>query len=151
MAGLTNKQKREWAQMLFCKEMLTQKEIAEKVGVSEVTVSSWVKKFEWRDLQTSHTLSKDYLLADARRQLQELNEVIMSREKGERFPTSKEGDVKIKLSAEIKNLLSEVDVNHIIDVSAEFINWLKPQDFKAAQEFTELMDGFISHKLKNRR
>lgn len=150
MAGLTNQQKREWAQMLYCKEMLTQKEIAAKVGISEQSLTSWVKKYKWKDLQDSYTLSKDYLLADARKQLGELNNVINTREPGKRFPDSKEGDIKIKLSAEIKNLLTEVDLNDIIDVSTEFINWLKPMDFEKAREFTTLMDSFITHKLKQR-
>ena len=43
MADLTNKQKKEWAGMLYLKENLTQQEIAEKVGVSRITVNTSVR------------------------------------------------------------------------------------------------------------
>jgi DNA-binding transcriptional regulator LsrR (DeoR family) len=42
MTELTTKKKKEWAAMLYLKESLTQAEIADKVGVSKVTMSKWV-------------------------------------------------------------------------------------------------------------
>ena len=47
MADLTIKQKKEWAAMLYLKENLTQVEIAEKTGVSKVTINKWVKGEKW--------------------------------------------------------------------------------------------------------
>ena len=41
MADLTNAQKKEWAKTLYLKENLTQQEIADRVGVSRVSVSNW--------------------------------------------------------------------------------------------------------------
>ena len=43
MAALNNSQKKQWAQTLYLRENLTQLEIAERVGVSRVTVSKWVR------------------------------------------------------------------------------------------------------------
>ncbi len=43
MADLTNAQKKEWAKTLYLKENLTQQEIADRVGVSRVSVSNWVR------------------------------------------------------------------------------------------------------------
>jgi transcriptional regulator with XRE-family HTH domain len=40
MANLTIEQRREWAQLLYTKENLTQKEIAERVGISVQTMSN---------------------------------------------------------------------------------------------------------------
>ena len=42
MADLSNLQKKEWAKLLFTKENLTQQEIAERVGVSRVTINKWI-------------------------------------------------------------------------------------------------------------
>ena len=44
MAGLTNKQKKEWAYTEYVITNLSQKEAAAKVGVSVVTMSKWVKE-----------------------------------------------------------------------------------------------------------
>ena len=43
MADLSNAQKKEWAKTLYLRENLTQQEIADRVGVSRVTVSNWVR------------------------------------------------------------------------------------------------------------
>ena len=49
MADLTNAQKKEWAKTLYLRENLTQQEIAERVGVSRVTVSNWVRSGKWEE------------------------------------------------------------------------------------------------------
>ena len=47
MAELTNEQKKAWAKTLYTRETLTQAEIAERVGVSRVTVNNWIGKGNW--------------------------------------------------------------------------------------------------------
>ncbi len=49
MADLTNAQKKEWAKTLYLKENLTQQEIADRVGVSRVSVSNWVRAGKWEE------------------------------------------------------------------------------------------------------
>ena len=149
--ALDNDQKRQWAQLLYTKEKLTQKEIAEKVGVSPVTINRWVDKFDWKAIRDSYTMTKESELARVRTQLTLLNDMIMDREAGKRFPSSTEAAIQIKLSTTIKNLTSEVEIDEIINVGSDFINWLKPVEFEKAQEFTELFDAFIQFKLKTRR
>jgi len=149
--ALDKDQKRQWAQLLYIKENLTQKEIAERVGVSPVTVNRWVDKFGWKSLRDSFLLTKENELSRLRSQLTALNDMIMNREAGKRYPTSGEADIQSKLSSSIKNLTSQVEIDEIINVSTEFINWLKNIDFEKAQEFTDLFDTFIGHKLNTRK
>ena len=149
--ALDNNQKRQWAQLLYTKELLTQKEIAEKVGVSAVTVNRWVDKYDWKAIRDSISLTKESELARVRAQLTALNDEIMNREPGCRYPSSGEADTQVKLSTTIKNLTTEVEINEIIDVSIEFTKWLQPMDFEKAQEFAGFFDSFIRHKLKNRK
>ena len=50
---MTNEQRKEWAKLLFVKENLTQAEIAERVGVSRVTVNKWINTENWEHLKVS--------------------------------------------------------------------------------------------------
>lgn len=87
MTELSMQQKREWAKTLYLKENLTQQEIAERVGVSRITVNNWIGKNGWEMLKTSITITREEQLKSLYRQLAELNNAIMARPAGERFPT----------------------------------------------------------------
>ena len=86
MTELSMQQKREWAKTLYLKENLTQQEIAERVGVSRITVNNWIGKNGWEMLKTSITITREEQLKSLYRQLAELNNAIMARPAGERFP-----------------------------------------------------------------
>ena len=76
--ALTNKQKRDWAQTLYTKEHLLQREIAAKVDVSPITISRWVKRYHWDDLRASLSATKEQQLSNLYTQLKEINEAIAS-------------------------------------------------------------------------
>mgnify|MGYP002601704983 CR=1 FL=1 len=72
MAELTNEQKKAWAKTLYTRETLTQAEIAERVGVSRVTVNNWIGKGNWEQLKASITITREEQLKNLYRQLAEL-------------------------------------------------------------------------------
>lgn len=82
MAELTNEQKKAWAKTLYTRETLTQAEIAERVGVSRVTVNNWIGKGNWEQLKASITITREEQLKNLYRQLAELNNAIMGNRKG---------------------------------------------------------------------
>ena len=84
MTELSMQQKREWAKTLYLKENLTQQEIAERVGVSRITVNNWIGKNGWEMLKTSITITREEQLKSLYRQLAELNNAIMARPAGVR-------------------------------------------------------------------
>ena len=59
MAQLTSKQKKEWAKVLYVKENLTQKEIADKVGSTRQSVSRWISEGKWEELKVGMTLTTE--------------------------------------------------------------------------------------------
>ena len=147
MADLTNAQKKEWAKTLYMRENLTQQEIAERVGVSRVTVSNWVRAGKWEVQKAGLTLTRQEQVANLYRQVAEINRAISARAEGERFPNSKEADILGKLSAAIRNMEQETGIADIISVLTGFIEWLRPFDLEKAKELTRLADAYIKDKL----
>lgn len=143
-------QKKEMAKLLFTRESLEQKEIAERVGVSEKTVSKWVNanEGEWRRMRQSIIVTKDEQLRRIYEQIEELNTVIAQREQGKRYANSKDADTLAKLTASAKNLESEASVSEVFSVMKKFLNWLRQFDFEKARELSYTIDAFIKDMLK---
>lgn len=146
-ADLTNAQKKEWAKTLYLRENLTQQEIADRVGVSRVTVSNWVRAGKWEEQKAGLTLTRQEQVANLYRQVAEINKAISARAEGEHYPNSKEADILGKLSASIRNMEQETGIADIISVLTGFIEWLRPLDLDKAKELTRLADAYIKDKL----
>lgn len=140
---LTNTQKKEWAKTLYLKENLTQQEIAERVGVSRVSVSNWVRAGKWEEQRTGLTLTREEQVRNLYRQVAEMNRAIAARPEGERFASSAEADVIGKLSKSIRQMETEAGIADVISVLTRFIDFLRPLDLDKAKEVTNLADAFI--------
>lgn len=147
MENLTNTQKKEWAKLLFTRESLTQAEIADRVGVSRVTVNKWINSENWERLKVSLTITREEQLKNLYRQLAELNANIGERPQGERFPTAPEADTISKLANAIKKMEAEVGVADITSVFGEFLKWLRSCDVERAKEICPVLDSFVKSKL----
>ena len=147
MANLTNKQKKEWAGVLYLKENLTQAEIAEKVGVSRVTVNKWIKSEMWEKHKAGITITLEEQIGNMYRQVAEINRNIEEREEGKRFASPKEADSLIKLASAIKKMEGDAGIADIISVGTRVIEWLRQVDLEKAKEFTRYIDAFIKANL----
>ncbi|WP_129616515.1 helix-turn-helix domain-containing protein [Bacteroides cellulosilyticus] len=147
MAELTNEQKKDWAKMLYTKETLTQAEIAERVGVSRVTVNNWINKGNWEQLKTSVTMTREEQLKNQYRQLAELNEAISKKPIGQRYPNTAEADTISKITNAIKKMETEVGLSDIISVFTDLLKWLRAYDPTQAKEITPLLDAYVKSKL----
>ncbi len=147
MAQLTTKQKKEWAQLLFTKENLTQKEIADRVGVSRVTINRWAQDGKWEDLKVSITITREEQLKNLYRQLAQMNTAIAEREE-QRYPTPAEADTINKLASAIDKMESEVGLNDVLSTFKAFLSWLRKFNIEEAQRLVPLFDDFVKTKLK---
>lgn len=145
---MKNDQKKELAKLLFINERLTQKEICNRVDVSEKTLSKWVNADGWKRLRQSLIVTKEEQLRRIYEQIDELNVSISQREEGKRYANSKDADTLSKLTASAKNLESEASISDIISVSKKFLNWLRPVDLDKAKDFSNYIDSFIKDQLK---
>ncbi len=150
MAGLTAKQKKEWAKTEYIVNNLTQKEVAEKVGVSSVTVNRWVnsKDGNWDDLRRQMLVTREKQLNRLYAQLDELTRAIENREEGQRYANSKEADTINKLTTSIRAMENEASVADIVEVSKRLLNWLRPVDHVKAMEIASIFNDFIKDVLK---
>lgn len=148
MAGMTNQQKKEWAKLLYTKEQMLQKEIAEKVGVTPKTVSKWVTTEMWDKLRISLSVTREEQLSHLYSHLSEINASIASREDGERFPNAKEADTITKLSSSIDKLERESGVGEVVSAFSQFVRWLRERNLEEAQRIAPLLDDFVKYKLR---
>jgi transposase len=146
MTKKEREQIKELAKLLFVHETLTQKEIAARVGVSEVTVSKWVNEEHWDNLRASVTITKEEQLRALYRQLSEINKCIAERD--QKFATPGEADTISKLAVAIGKMETDVGISDIVSVAKKLLTWLRKTDLKRAQELTPMFDAFIKDNLR---
>lgn len=143
MSNLSKQQQKEWAKTLFISEHLTQAELADKVGVSRITMNKWIKSERWEELKVGITLTKSEQLKNLYNQVGALNKFISSKEEGKRFADSKEADILMKLSASIKKMEDDVGIAEVIEVGRKFIEFTRRIDVEKAKDLAALYDAFI--------
>lgn len=148
MAELSIKQKKDWAKLLYTREQLQQKEIAERVGISAQTVCKWVKDGRWDDLKVSITITKEEQIKALYRQLSEINQAITMRDAGKRYATTAESDTIAKLAGAIDKMESDIGLADIISTIRRFLDWLRATDLRQAQSLTPLFDAFIKDTIR---
>lgn len=144
----TIKQKKELAKLLFMRENLTQKEIAVRSGVSQATIGKWIKQEKWEQLKTSLSITREEQLANLYRQIAAINELIATRDDGQKFPTSKEADAINKIAGAIEKMERDTGLSDIISVSTKFLEWLRTSDQDKAVEISGYLDAFIKDNLR---
>lgn len=148
MAELSIKQKQEWAQQLYCDGGTTQKAIANKVGISEKTMSKWVDKYNWETLRKSLLITKQEQLSRLYDQLDNITTEIRDRDTGKNYATPAEADTIVKLTKAIEQLEEETNMADVFEIGKQFITFIQQVDFEKSKEIVDLYDGFIKHKLK---
>lgn len=83
---LTNQQKKDWAKMLYMQGELQSRQIAEKVGVSPVTMSKWSREGNWEMLRAAVTTTREEQIRNLYMQIAEMNKAIA--ERGDKYATS---------------------------------------------------------------
>lgn len=148
MAELKNAQKRDLAKDIYMLGSYTFEEIAGKVGTTRQTISRWAREGGWEDLKAGMTVGREQILKGLYRQIHEINELISTRDKGNRHASTKEADTIMKLSAAIKKMEDDIGISELISAGMRFGNWLRPVDLAKAKEFISIWDSFIKDQLR---
>lgn len=152
MSGVqTISDKQYLAKILFTREQLDQKVVAKKVGIGEKTMSKWVNDFEWKKLRNRLLLSKDEQISFMYEELEEISNKIKAKDAGERFADTKQADIRIKTTAAIRNLETDLGIHEIVDVGIKFIKFLqKAETIDIVMRINDLWHSFIQFSIKNK-
>ncbi len=146
--GLSKKEEREYAKMLFVNDRLTVEQVAERVGVSARSIGRWKTEDNWEHLRKSLLITKEKQLTHWYNQLDAMNEAIAKREPA--VPESKEADTMSKISANIKRLEVETGLGEYVEVGRKVLQFIQEVDLSHAKLFKDYFDEFISSKLKGK-
>ncbi len=144
---LSLKQKKEWAEHLFTRDNLTQKEIAFKVGTSEQTMVKWAREGNWDAKRKSLLTTKNDQLSLLYEMLDLVNKAGIESLKDNNPATNPDADRIIKLTAAIKKLESDTGIGEMIDTLKALISFAQKEDFEAAQTINKWGDLFIKDRL----
>jgi len=139
---------KDYAKILFVKDKLTQKEIAQKTEVSEKTISKWVEDGRWAKLQKNFILTREEAMGDLLNELVEINAFIKRMPEGSRFADAKLGDVRRKLVKDIKELETKASLPEIIAALKLLLDFTRKVDLKDAQLLSKYADALIKSLLK---
>jgi hypothetical protein len=141
--------KKDLAKILFTREKLDQKIVAERVGVSEKTMSNWVNAGDWRKERQRLLISKQDQLNSFYCQLENLNNLIATQ--AGQIPDTKQADIQIKLTASIRNLETDLAIADIVEAGMRFIKHIQlVGTIDQVKDFAELWNSFIQTEIKKR-
>ncbi|MCE5294830.1 MAG: hypothetical protein LLF94_09505 [Chlamydiales bacterium] len=146
MGDISRKKKKEFARLIFFQEPgVSQKDIAERVGISVVSLNKWINQEGWKEMQKSLLTSKAEQLSMLYNSLDKFNQSIRDR-KDSPYPTNKEADTLIKMTAAIRNLETETSLAEKIETGKAFLQFLRklgPQQMQFSKDVAILFDAYI--------
>ncbi len=146
MGDISRKKKKEFARLIFFQEPgVSQKDIAERVGISVVSINKWINQEGWKEMQKSLLTSKAEQLSMLYNSLDKFNQSIRDR-KDSPYPTNKEADTLIKITAAIRNLETETSLAEKIETGKAFLQFLRklgPQQMQFSKDVAILFDAYI--------
>lgn len=139
--------KKDFAKLLYTREQLDAKVVAERVGVTEKTVGRWVADGDWKKLRTRLLVTKQQQLDLIYDQIENLNRQIAESEQG--FADSKQADIMVKYATTIRTLENDLGMGEIIDVGIMFIKHIQAiASHETTLQVMELWQSFVATKQK---
>ncbi|MGL4518443.1 MAG: DUF1804 family protein [Phocaeicola sp.] len=151
MANKKTENQRETARVLYLSGE-TQLTIAERIGVSRITVGKWIKDFEWSKQRAAKTITRNELTNKLLSAIDRLIEQVNDSDD----PTLMAGlaDKLSKMSSVVEKLDKKANIVDVIEVFIAFSKWLEHRsqtDTDITPDFLKLLnkyqDKFIMEKM----
>ncbi len=149
MAGkkLSNAQKKELAKTLYIRTALTQKEIAEQVGVSEQSMCKWVKEEKWEVLRKSITTTKSEQIAITYEIFAKMTAEAKAALEDDDPTTNPDYDGLSKVAKILERLEKETNIGEMLQTGMLFINFMTSEDPVFAKQFSHWFKLFIDEQI----
>ncbi len=121
-------QKYEYAYLLYM-QRVPQKEIAERVGVSQQTLTKWKDDGGWELKRVAKTVSRDQIV---NKTLMRINELLDSEE-------GFNGDEFAKLSSQLEKIKGGYTMDDVADILTKFGDWI----IERSATDKEITTGFV--------
>jgi len=141
LSAMTSKQQQ--ARELYLTQNLSQREIAQQVGVSERTVYTWVHQYAWNKLRVAALSAPMTMVDNFSSALVELQNAIAARKPGERYPTPKEAEVSRTLVANITSLKKSNSLAQNMQMMTAFRDFVRPYSRQFSEQLAYYADKFF--------
>lgn len=138
---------KDLARALFLSSTLNQKQIAEKVGIAEKTMSKWVNDENWEKQKKSLTTSKQEQLAMLYDILAKLNKQAKDSLEDDDPETNPDSDGIIKIAAAIQKLEKEAGVGETIQCYIGLMRFVQKENIEEAKIVDKWFYMYIQDKL----
>ena len=146
---ITNSDKQYLAKILYTREQLDAKVVAKRVGTSEKTMSKWVNDFGWKNLRKRLLVSKEQILNDLYEELEELGRDIKENDEGKRYGNPAQNDSRVKLTASIRNLETDLSIADLVESGIRFIKHLQAVGtMEQVMDVADLWNSFLQNNIK---
>jgi len=136
------------ARNLYFQTSLTQTQIAELIGISQKTVSVYIRENKWDILKHRAKQVPAVCLEQMNSELQELNETIASRPIGQRFPTLQEANIRLRIMASMATIRDKQATSIHIEVLSNFIQSVTYKNPAHAQIIVKYADDYLKGEMK---
>ena len=147
-------EKKEYARLLFMQGEM-QKVIAEKAGVSAVTINKWVAENGWKEQRAAANITRPELVNKLLHTIDKLIEKVNESDDPEAMAGL--GDKLAKLSTTIERLDKKASIVDVIEVFMAFSKWMQfrmsfddeitPELLKTINQYHDL---YINELLQNK-
>lgn len=147
MTATEREKKKDHAKILYTKENVTnQKELAQRVGVTEKTIGKWIKDEGWEKLKKNLLLTRQEMYSNLLEDFEKLQNHISSTDLG--FADFKLANTRRNLVKDIKDMEAEkIGLSEKISVQVEFLEFVRKRNHEHAIMIADYSDLFIKSKL----
>ncbi len=143
------KKLKEYAKLLYVEKGITsQKELAQRVEVTEKTIGKWITDGNWKKLKRNIVLTRQEQMDLLLEELEQLNASIKQRPEGEQFADFKLAQVRRQLIKDIKDLETKALVSEHVNSLTQFLSYVRVRNVEDGLFIAKYVDLFIKSLLK---
>lgn len=143
---MTTKDKKHLAKVLYLDSGLSQKDIAERLGIHASQLNTWVKGKNWDKLKHAGRVTRKQIALDLQKRIFEISQDV---EKDGRIITASEADTITKLNACVRDLDKSTDLATYMQAFEEFIKYITHQDKELGEVIPDHIYNFLNQKAIN--